>query len=69
MLGPRPQIIRPTRLVPLPTAPETEPGLSQDSTFFHMLQCGRCYPFVDSPKARRLSSRRGEIRHLVEINL
>jgi hypothetical protein len=65
---PRPQIITPTRLDPLPTAPETEPGLSQDSTFFQMLQRRRCDLFIDSPKARRLACRQGEIRHLLEIS-
>jgi len=30
IFAPRPQIIRPVCLCPLPTAPETEPGLSQD---------------------------------------
>ena len=59
--------IRPTRLDPLP-APETEPGLSQDSTFFQMLQRRRCDLFIDSPKARRLSRRHREIRHLLEIS-
>src|SRR5260221_3509785 len=49
-------------------AAQTEPGLSQDSTFFQMLQRRRCDLFIDSPKARRLSCRHGEIRHLLEIS-
>ena len=57
------------RLDPLPTAPETESGLSQDSTFFQTLQRRRCDLFIDTPKARRLSRRLGEIRHLLEISL
>src|SRR4029077_17071843 len=69
MSRPRPQIITPTRLDPLLTAPETKPGLSQDSTFFQMLQRHRCDLFVDHPEARRLWRRHGEIRHLLEISL
>jgi hypothetical protein len=56
------------RLDPLSTAPETEPALSQDSTFFQMLQRCRCDLFIDSPKARRLSRRHDEIRHVLEIS-
>ena len=58
----------PTRLDPLPTAPETEPGLSEDSTFFQMLQCCRCDLFVHRPEARRLWRRHGEIGHLLKIS-
>jgi len=48
--------------------PETESGLSEDSTFLQMLQRRRCDLFIDSSKARRLSRRHGEIRHLLEIS-
>jgi len=52
----------------LGTAPETEPCLSQDSTFFQTLQRRPCDVFVDSPTARRLLCRHGEIRHFLEIS-
>jgi hypothetical protein len=37
--------------------------------FFQTLQRRRCDVFVDSPKARRLPCRHGEIRHFLEISL
>ena len=56
------------RLAPLRTAPETESGLSEDSTFLQMLQRRCCDLFIDDPKARRISRRHSEIRHLLEIS-
>ena len=36
---------------------------------FQMLQRCRCYLVIDSPKARRLPGRYGQIGHLLEISL
>jgi hypothetical protein len=36
---------------------------------FQMLQRRRCYLVIDSPKARRLPGRYGQIGHLPEISL